>query len=362
MSIDPGIITLAQTTFLQHLNVAINKIVPYAFNLLYIFTAIELTILGLIWALQQTPAWGKVFFKVIKIGLIFFILQNYVWLLDTIVQSFGKLAGIVVHKSTLSEFIFNPAKIWQYGYDVGIFLLKAATASSGFGLILIQTILGMGILLTFGLFGIQLTIQIIAFYVTAVIALILLPLGVFEPSRKIFDKALQSILQAGVRLMVIILIVGIATIIWEQIPLADLTSPDANLNAPLGLFFSALLFSGLAMYLPRMIAATVGGFSALWRDQTQTAESSIIVTTPVASANLGTMQAATTIETNAASSLGMASQANNVTPVTSVSITTPPSGLFTSNLMEPRTTNNKSISDATLNKLAQTLTETLKKQ
>ena len=102
MTIDPGIITLTQTTFIQHLNVAFNRIIPYAFNLLYIFATLELTLVGIMWALQQTPAWGKIFFKIIKIGLIFFILQNYLWLLDTIVQSFGKLAGIAVQKATLS--------------------------------------------------------------------------------------------------------------------------------------------------------------------------------------------------------------------------------------------------------------------
>lgn len=361
MSIDPGIITLAQTTFLQHLNTACSRIIPYAFNLLYIFAAIELTLLGLIWAFQQTPAWGKIFFKVIKIGLIFFILQNYIWLLDTIVQSFGKLAGIVVQQSTLSTFIFNPAKIWQYGYDAGIYLLKAAATGNAFGLILIQITLGIGILLAFGLFGIQLAVQIIGYYVTAFTALILLPLGVFEPSRKIFDRAIQAILQAGVRLMVMILITGIAIIIWDKIPLSDFTSPDTNISAPLGLFFSALLFLSLAIYLPRVVAHTVGGFSTLWSETTTSATTTTIAAPSATTAGLSNIQLATTVETNLASSFGSANQASAVTPVTSVSISTPPSGLFSSNLMEQRT-NNKSISDATLNKLTQALTKTLKKQ
>lgn len=360
MSIDPGIITLAQTTFLQHLNTACSRIIPYAFNLLYIFAAIELTLLGLIWAFQQTPAWGKIFFKVIKIGLIFFILQNYVWLLDTIVQSFGKLAGIVVQKSTLSSFIFNPATIWQYGYDAGIYLLKTAATGNAFGLILIQITLGIGILLAFGLFGIQLAVQIIGYYVTAFTALILLPLGVFEPSRKIFDRAIQAILQAGVRLMVMILITGIAIIVWDKIPLRDFTSPDTNISAPLGLFFSALLFLSLAFYLPRVVATTVGGFSTLWRETT-TGETATVTAPAATPANLNNLQVATTVETNLASSLGSTNQASAVTPVTSVSISTPPSGLFSGNLMEQRT-NNKSISDATLNKLTQALTKTLKEQ
>jgi len=361
MNIDPGIITLAQTTFLQHLNDAINKIIPYAFNLLYIFTAIELTLLGLFWALQSTPAWGRVFFKVLKIGLIFFILQNYFWLLDTIVQSFGKLAGIIVHKSDLSSFVFNPTKIWQYGYDAGIYLLKAAASGSAFGLILIQTTLGIGILLVFGLFGIQLTVQIVAFYITAITTLILLPLGIFSPSRKIFDRGLQSILQAGVRLMVIVLITGIAVIIWDQMPIDDLTNPNLsiNINNFLGLFFGALLFLALAIYLPRTISATVGEISSGWHEETKSVASTTTVAVQNAATNLGNLQAAIAIETNLPSLSGTAPQPSSATPA-AISITAPPASLLGSTLLTPNTAkNDRSISEATLNKLTQTLTKTL---
>jgi len=358
ITIDPGVITLAQTTFLQHLSAAITKVIPYAFRLLYIFTVFEVVIFGLIWALQQTPLWGKAFFKIIKIGLIFFILQNYVWLLDTIVQSFGKLAGLVVQQETLSQIVFNPAKIWQYGYDAGIYLLKAATVTTGFGLILIQTVLGIGILLSFGLFGIQLTAQIVIFYVTAIMALIFLPLGIFTPSRKIFDKALQAILQAGVRLMVIFLIVGIAIIVWEQAIPGDFAK--ANLNVFLGLFFSSLLFLCLAIYVPRAVTSVVGEFSSFFGEEGETPAPEINVTVP--SANLGAIQVATEVNANVSSLSSGASQPAEINLTPSISIAAPSSGMFSGNLSSPAAKADKrSISDATLNKLAKNLARTLKK-
>ena len=115
------------------------------------------------------------FFKIIKIGMIFFIIQNYSWLLGTILESFAQLAGVVINEVSISEYVFNPAKIWQYGYDAGVNLLKLATENDGFGSAMILTTLGMGILLVFGLLGIQMVVQIIGFYVVSFGALILLP-------------------------------------------------------------------------------------------------------------------------------------------------------------------------------------------
>ena len=167
MNIDPGVVTLIQNTFLDQISNAFDITANYAFNLLYLFAAIELVLFGLVWALQSSAGWGKFFFKIIKIGLIFFVIQNYSWLLGTVLESFAQLAGTVINDGTIAEYIFNPAKIWQYGYDVGVNLLQLATNTQVFGLSMLQIILGMGILFVFGLLGIQMIIQIVSFYVVS---------------------------------------------------------------------------------------------------------------------------------------------------------------------------------------------------
>jgi len=172
VAIDPGVVTLIQSTFLEHINVAFSTATRYAFNLLYLFAALELTVLGLAWALQRDTGWSKIFFKIIKIGLIFFIIQNYSWLLNTIVSSFAKLAGIVINNDNVAQYVFNPAKIWKYGYDIGIYFLQLAFNNTILGPTMIQICLGMGILLVFGLLGIQMIVQMVSFYLVSFGALI----------------------------------------------------------------------------------------------------------------------------------------------------------------------------------------------
>lgn len=310
MTIDPGVVTLIQTKFLQHINIAFDTVSQYALNLLYLFAILELVFFGLIWALQQSAGWDRLFIKVLKIGLIFLIIQNFAYLLDTIVNSFAQIAGITVKNSKVAQFIFNPAKIWQYGYNAGLYLLQQAATSSNFGLTLIQTSLGMGILLAFGLLGIQIIIQVVGFYMIGLVALILLPFGTFDPSIKMFDKSIQSVLQAGVRVMVLILIIGIAVSVWDDFNLSEMATATVSISQPLGLFFSALLFLGMAIYLPKVAANTVGSFtSGGFFERSNIPESINITSTPPINAptmsEFSNMAAATTIDANIPMSAGM---------------------------------------------------------
>lgn len=301
--IDPGVVTLIQSTFLDNINAAFTTASAYAFNLLYLFAVLELALSGLAWALQRDTDWGKIFFKIIKIGLIFFIIQNYAWLLNTIVSSFAKLAGTIVNNDSVAQYVFNPAKIWQYGYDVGIYYLHLAASSSAnasLGLTMIQICLGMGILLVFGLLGIQMIVQMVGFYLVSFGALIFVPFGAFSASHNMLDKALQSVFQAGLRLMTLIIVIGIAVTVWDGFQLADLaTNNNFNISQPLGLFFTALLFLCLAIYLPKVVSQTVGelksNFSSESNTQAVATVRESIVTTVDAGSGISNMQAATTI-------------------------------------------------------------------
>lgn len=364
MNIDPGVITLIQTTFLDNINDAFAIVSQYAFNLLYIFAALELVILGLAWMLQRDVGWDQIFFKIIKIGIIFFIIQNYTWLMDTILQSFSQLAGITVNNATTSQFVYNPAKIWQYGYNVGVHLLQLATTTNLMGLTMVLFSLGMGILLVFGLLGILMVIQIVGFYLVSFGALILLPFGTLSPGKTMLDKAVQAVFQAGIRLMVLIIIIGIAALVWDQFQLIDLaTTTNFNINQPLGLFFTALLFLCLGFYLPKTISQAVGDFGSKILDGgvsvvAPAREPATTIYPPVA--GTPSIQAATTIAPAAPSSSytyeGAPSMAAATTVPTPTVVSAPISGgidakLGKEALSQASTTLAKSISVSTVKKI-----------
>ncbi|MBU0744284.1 MAG: type IV secretion system protein [Gammaproteobacteria bacterium] len=372
MNIDPGAITLIQATFLEHINVAFATMAGYAFKLLYLFASIELVILGLAWALQRDLGWDKLFFKIIKIGIIFFIIQNYPWLLSTILESFAQMAGIVVNDASIAQYVFNPAKIWQYGYNVGVHLLQLAANSNIFGLAMIQLSLGMGILLVFGLLGIQMVVQIVGFYVVSFGALILLPFGALSAGRNMLDKAVQSVLQAGLRLMVLIIIIGMAVLVWNSFDLTELSSTtNFNINQPLGLFFSALLFLSLAFYLPKVLSQIVGELSDNLLNSGGSAVSVTRESAPASisssSSGMPNIQAATTISPSTSSGsnytqAGISSASSAASMPTSSGA--PISGNFGTKeaLNQASTTLSKSFSENTVKKIKAAVAQAMKEK
>lgn len=310
MTIDAGALSLIHSAFIDHLTAAFTTIANYAFNLLYIFATFEIVIFGLLWAIKRELGLDKLFFKVIKIGLIFFIIQNYTWLVDIILKSFAQIAGVVLQNSSAAAIIFNPATIWQFGYNAGLTLLQIAAEGSNLSLSIIQIVLGMGILFTFGLLGIQIILQIVGFYLVAMTGLILVPFGALEKTAGMFDKSVKVVLQAGIRVMTLIIVMGIGSLIWGGLDLnglGDATAKTITIGPPLGLFFTALLFLYLAIHLPKMAAETVGkigGFAG-------TEGAAITVSAPTTEATAGTvtsdmvnMTAATTLPAASESILG----------------------------------------------------------
>lgn len=307
MLIDPGAINLIQNTFLEHLSNSFDVISKYAVNLLYLFAVLELALFGLLWALQQNNAWEKLFFKIFKIGLIFFLIQSYPWIFGTITKSFINIGGSVLDTTRVAKLFINPAKIWSYGYDVSIGLLKLAASGSAIGLVLIQTILGMGILFVFGMLGIQLVFQIVSLYLVALLGLILLPFGAFDPGSNMLEKAVQNVFKAGARVMTLIIVIGIGMMVLTNFSPIEITNTNSNynINQPLGLFFTALLFLYLAIKLPPIAAESIGAFSMRFGENTnpsmqgaafrETATLSTTVPNSISGGTVSPMQAATSI-------------------------------------------------------------------
>ena len=168
--------------------------------------------------------------------------------------------------------------------------------------------------------GIQIVLQIVGFYLVSFVALIFLPLGAFNPSSNLFERAVQSVLQAGVKVMVLITVIGIALAVWGTFQLMPIPMLF-NINAPMGLFFTALLFLYLAVKLPKIAAKTVGQISIHFSGITSTS----VIQMPSSGAasvlgqnDLASVKEATTISSAAAQpSRGFE---NTMQPVSSMAI------------------------------------------
>jgi len=292
MYLDVNSINSVENILLGDVTNGFSLLTVYAKHLLYYFIAFEIILSGLGWALYQSQYAERLFFQLIKIGLILFIVENYTFLLNSILSS-ALIIGQQLSQHQIEKILLNPGLIWQYGYNFSVSLLQFAATADGFSLPLIFTILGMGILLVVGLFGIQILIQVLAFYFVSAMALLVLPLSVFSPLRDFFSQSIKSILQAAIRLMVQMLIVSAAVSVWSVMRLQSFSADAMNLNVPLGFLFTGLIFVFASYYLPKLAERVVGNIQ--WQNAPIISQSTSVNSatsgvhaTPVSVTNTGT--------------------------------------------------------------------------
>ena len=169
----------------QGLNRLIGLFVPVhntAVSLFAIIAVIELGIFGLMWAYRNDANFGNLMFKIIKLGVIFFVISSYPYILKHLIDGFTFIAGH--DNKTWSQYLFNPAKLWEFGFDGAIILLKLAVyyGTGNLGMSLIFLVMGFGVFFGFVLIGAQVILTLLGFYIVSLLALLLLPLGTFTVS------------------------------------------------------------------------------------------------------------------------------------------------------------------------------------
>ena len=304
VAMNPGIINYVQSGFIQKVNDAFVHVTSYSVHLFYLLAVIELALFGIIWAFRQVDGLSIFVMKLFKLGVIFFVITSFPHLLQALINGFTDVSfGIVSHNQdsqAFKDFIFNPAQIWGYGFNAGVSMLKLAVeyGTTNTGVSELYNILGFGTLLLFGLIGTQIVVTVVGFYLVALLALLLMPFGSFTPLKNMFEQAVRHVFVAGVRVFVVILVIGVGIGIWSQTQPVIVTH-NTNLLQPLGLFFSGLVIWVMSIQLPGFVSKTVGHFSAdLFTGFPQTVnvpQSQTMVSTQASSASSQATQAGTSI-------------------------------------------------------------------
>lgn len=312
---DPGVYSQIQSTLISSFSDLLASVTAYSQDLLFLCASIEIVLFALLWAVLGNNAFGRLLFTVLKIGFLLMVIREFDTWLGLILKSFAQIAQQTANATTAISLVDTPGTLWQYGYNSAMTLLKAAAAdhiSSGLSLML--TLLGLGILLVYGLLGARLIVTLAAFYLTALLALIFLPFGILKPTMDFAYRGLQSVLKSAASLFTLLLILTIATTVWQSNAM-QLT--DAyTINQILGIFFSGLVILLMAQCLPPIAASTIGEIKP-WLDDSLFNQTStpLATNTPMMAPTLD-MRAATTLDPNQSSQLngGHFSAAVLITP------------------------------------------------
>lgn len=259
-------------------------------SLLSLFAVLDIVLFGIAVALGQRDLLAKGIWKLLLIGAVLLLVRDGGTLIQTLSDSAlylarGNRALMPDPVALLAAGTTGGLDLMRLSADSGTQLLGASISLSG---------LALALVITFGLAAGALLYQLAAFHVTAGVALIMLPIGLFAPGRALLGRAGHGLISATVRLTVVVLIS------LPMPPLLDAMmvpiTRQSALDVPIAQLCLGLCLLVLLLALPRAAIAVIGDFSGVADPQTAPTTPPAVSVSPQASPlPRGALQAAATV-------------------------------------------------------------------
>ncbi|WP_110648148.1 P-type conjugative transfer protein TrbL [Salinicola peritrichatus] len=230
--------------------------------------AIDMTLAGLYWAMAHATGQGedvlaKLIRKVLYVGAFAYILNHFNWLAGIVFRSFAGL-GLEASGSTLSLHTFlQPGHLAKTGIDAATPLLQQINQMSGFPEvfsnltpIVVLFVAWLVVIVSFFVLAVQLFITLIEFKLTTLAGFVLVPFALWNKTSFLAEKVLGNVVSAGVKVLVLAVIVGIGTGLFGQF---QTTPAEPSLNHALVVMLASLALLALGIFGPGIATGLVSG-------------------------------------------------------------------------------------------------------
>ena len=233
--------------------------------LVSVLVAIDIVLAGLFWALMgENNVIAQLLKKVLYVGFFALILNNFSALADIVFKSFAGL-GLKAGSAPFGpDQLMRPGFVADTGFTASWPLLEAAGELIGFTsffenfvTIIVLLFAWAIVLLAFFILSVQLFITIIEFKLTTLAGFVLVPFALFGKTAFLAESVLGNVITAGIKLMVLAIVVGIGSTIFGDI--ARPPAGDIDLRHAASIILAAIAVFGLAIFVPGIAAGLVSG-------------------------------------------------------------------------------------------------------
>lgn len=226
---------------------------------------IDVTLAFLFWAWDAgEEILARLVRKTLQVGFFAFLISNWNGLAKIIYLSFSAIGLKAAGAGTPSD-LLHPGKIAQIGIDAGRPLLDQAALLVGpvaiftnFVQIAVLLLAWAIVLLAFFIIAIQLFVTLIEFKLTTLAGFILVPFGLFGRTAFLAERVLGNVMATGVKVLVLAVIIGIGTTIFQQFLVAFGATPP-TLDEVASIALASLTLLGLAIFGPGIASGLIGG-------------------------------------------------------------------------------------------------------
>jgi type IV secretion system protein TrbL len=264
---DASILTEILGAYVDGASQGFPVIKDYAYSLFNKLLIIEIVVFGVGISLGKIDFKSEIVSKVLAIGCVQFFLIRYVWLVDSLINGFVS-TGLAASGRTLTvpQFL-DPSSYVSSGFDQVFSIIGEKfdhglwTFLSSAGLVWI--LYGLSLLVMFLAFvgmGLLIFLSVIEFYLVSSLAIILLPFLVLQKTSFLGLRAINSLMNICIKLMVIAFVAGLSVPVLK---LLAITNSEPTIKEAMSLAIGAIAIALIMWRAPSIAMTMIAGAGGL---------------------------------------------------------------------------------------------------
>lgn len=229
--------------FEEHSVSGVLAIMPQAKYLLVVLAIIDLCTTWTIY--DGNVPLSKICDRIIKIGLLTFLLTYYSQIMSAILQSF-QYAGLTGAGISVTDKMLSPSGLVDMGFKTCRKLLKSMNFISilflgGFPKLIVFILCIIFTLTACYLMAFQVLLTKIEFNIFATVAVILIPFGALKFTNFLFQRVIYAVFNFGIKLMITHFMIGLVTGYMSTVEFSTGSSFTILLQQAISMFILGLL-------------------------------------------------------------------------------------------------------------------------
>jgi len=226
--------------------------------------AIDMVLAGLFWAMAGDDVLARLIKKVLYVGAFAFIITNFNSLASILFRSFAGLGLVATGGAMTPAQFLQPGHLASVGVDAAHPILAQIGDLTGFpgvflnlDSIVVLFVAFLVVVLSFFILAIQLFVTLVEFKLTTLAGFVLVPFALWNRTAFLAERVLGNVVAAGIKVLVLAVIVGIGSTLFAQFHTAIGTEP--SVDQALAVMLAALTMLGLGIFGPGIATGLVSG-------------------------------------------------------------------------------------------------------
>jgi type IV secretion system protein TrbL len=254
-------LTTTLTQFISVFQSGYGRLQPAVNGLLAALAAIEIVLLGFWWALGGGENLTNVIKKFLFLGFWLWFTTSFQSNASAFVHSLVK-AGLTAGGNPGAEaLLLDPSAIAGMGLQATAPLAESLQGMTyHLGDVFVFGLSYLVIMLSFVIMAIQVFLAVLEYYMLVTLVAILVPFGIFAPTKFLAEKAIGAVVGAGIKLMVLALLMGVLQPLLSKV---HFSGTEVKLNELWTVLATCLTYAYLTWHVPAGIAGALAGSPSL---------------------------------------------------------------------------------------------------